>query len=110
MTIAGTCHSMQQDPSSNGTGDTTSTAAAAARVLVIGTPKAPEFSLLQQLPAGVVLLGVGQSLADFGYLTPEQWASCDVVVRLRTLGLMFSTKLATCRHYPADFGHLTAQF
>jgi hypothetical protein len=81
-----TCHSIQQDHSSNGAGNSTATAAAAALavVLVIGTPEAPEFSLLQQLPAGVLLLGVGQTLDDFSHLTPEQWASCDVVVSLKT--------------------------
>jgi hypothetical protein len=98
-----TCNNLQPDHSSSGADSTTATAtvavtaaaaataAPAAVVLVIGNPEAPEFSLLQQLPAGAVLLGLGQTLADFAHLSPEQWASCDVLVRETVLFF-----IATC--------------
>lgn len=58
-TAAATANGFDAEPemveaAATGTGRT-------AVVLVIGNPEATEFSLLQQLPTGVQLLGIGKS-------------------------------------------------
>jgi hypothetical protein len=56
-----------------------------ANMIVARYPPAPPASdiaalLEKRLPAGVQLLGCGQTPAELAYLTEEQWASVDVLL------------------------------
>eukprot|EP00879_Flechtneria_rotunda_P004882 GHRR01005156.1.p1 GENE.GHRR01005156.1~~GHRR01005156.1.p1 ORF type:complete len:377 (+),score=95.91 GHRR01005156.1:267-1397(+) len=55
-------------------------AAKKANLLVVSNPKTPELAVLQQLPDGMDIVATGQTLADFGHLTGEQWASIDCLL------------------------------
>ncbi|KAG2489804.1 hypothetical protein HYH03_011753 [Edaphochlamys debaryana] len=52
----------------------------AVHLLVVSGPDSPELSVLQQLPAGVHVVGVGRSLDDFQALTQQQWESVNVML------------------------------
>lgn len=52
----------------------------APNLLVVAGPGTPELSVLKDLPAGVNVVATGQALEDFAALTPEQWASVDVML------------------------------
>jgi hypothetical protein len=52
----------------------------APNLLVVAGPGTPELSVLKDLPAGVNVVATGQTLEDFAALTPEQWASVDVML------------------------------
>jgi hypothetical protein len=49
-------------------------------LLVVAGPGTPELSVLKDLPTGVNVVATGQTLEDFSALTPEQWASVDVML------------------------------
>jgi len=51
-----------------------------ANLLVVASPASPELEVLKRLPSTVNVVATGQTLKDFHALTPEQWASIDVLL------------------------------
>ncbi len=51
-----------------------------ANVLVVAGASTPELAVLEKLPSGVRIVGVGQSLEALSNLTDQDWASIDVVL------------------------------
>lgn len=56
-----------------------------AKLLVVSGTNSPELAVLKDLPPEVEIVGVGKTPEDLAHLTPEQWASINVLLNCGVL-------------------------
>ena len=54
-------------------------------LLVVTSKDTPELKVLESLPACVNIVGIGRNLAELSHLTPDDWASVEVMLNCGVL-------------------------